>query len=162
MIRAASFVWVMGLSAHALAQAPYEQFNNGTAGWTVYGDGTNLVVDSAQGLPAPALRATDQNSGILWGFHSPAAWAGNRSCAYGGTVAFSLRVSHFASGTPNEPDVFLNGGGLTIVYDLPVPTVNTWLSRSIPLLPGIGWKINTLSGPAATEAQIQQVLASFE
>jgi hypothetical protein len=95
---------------------------------------------------------------------APTKFLGNLSAFYGGNLSFDLTdFTAFRFGPFDQEDIILVGGGLTLVYDTPYnpSTGNTWTHYSVGLVPS-GWKLNSLSGPPATEADMQTVLGSLE
>lgn len=143
-------------------------FDTNTQGWKVFnmsfvgqfisnpqpvGD---PMFDGANGLPAGSLRVTDQ-TGETW-IGSPPSVNGDRSSLYGSTISYDIRyrfrdVASYAA-------VALAGPAFTLVLSTPPPDLDVWLHRSFPLVPG-EWRINTISGELASEAQIREVLADF-
>jgi hypothetical protein len=116
---------------------------------------------AAGGNPGGFLRTAD-----LFGwnsYHAPVKFLGDQSAAYGGTLQLDQRLlTH--EGT-NWPMVVISGAGLLLQFRT-VPPGTDWTSYSIPLVAAAGWEIadvfNGDPSPAATEAQLQQVLANLE
>ncbi len=90
---------------------------------------------------------------------APAKFLGNQAKAYGGSIAYDLIQSPTANPYSQE-DVILVGGGLTLVYDNPINPNQTWTNYKISLFE-TGWKLNNLSGPAASQSQMRAVLSSL-
>lgn len=69
------------------------------------------------------------------------------------------------SGGPNQfddVDIFLVGAGVTLVFDAPtIPANGSWTSYSVALVETAGWRIDTLSGAAPSQAQMQSVLGDL-
>lgn len=138
-------------------------FNSNTEGWTVrnYLDSViGITHFSTGGNPGGFVRTTDPVDSNTSFFVAPAPFLGNKAHAHGGTLAFDLRQSH-QDAQYNDNDVILKGGGLTLVLDLPVnPATSTWTNYVVPLSAG-GWKVGTLGGSTATEAEMQQALQNM-
>lgn len=139
-------------------------FDANAEGWTIstFGDGTNLAHSASGGVPGGYISITDGQTGGVFNFSAPAGYLGNKSSAYGGSLSYSQ--SQQGTGTQVDfADVALIGAGLTLVFDAgPNPAFfPTWTSHNVSLLASAGWKIDSLSGAAATEAQLQQVLGNL-
>ncbi len=134
-------------------------FDNDLEGWTVYADGA-IVYDAAVGNPAGSARASDFGSGSYFGFQAPASYLGDKSASYGGTLTFDIMTNNATTAGATQPDVLIQGGGLEINLDLPVPTADVWNQREVALDTSSDWRLNSLGGAAATEEQIQTVLSN--
>lgn len=116
---------------------------------------------AAGGNPGGFLRTADL---FDWNsYHAPAKFLGNKSAAYGGTLQLDQRLlTH--EGT-DWPMVVISGAGLLLQFRTQPPGTD-WTSYTIPMVAAGGWEIaDVLNGepsPAATEAQLQQVLANLE
>ena len=137
-----------------------ERFDAGLNGWSIYADAENLVWDAAGGNPGGAARARDQGSGGWWGFLAGSAFVGDRSCMYGGTLAWETKTNGVNTAGNSQADVAIEGGGLVLVYDVPNPVVNVWAVRNLPLRADAGWRLTTIGGAVPTEAQFRSVLAN--
>ena len=144
-------------------------FDGGTEGWNAVSvNASNQVVgtanvfwSSAGGNPDGRIHQSDFSSGI-WYFNAPTAYLGNMSAAYNGSLAFDLRRS---GGTLfNAADVILVGGDpgnlVTLVYDIANAPTSAWTSFNVWLNES-DWRVGTLTGPMATQAQMQQVLGAL-
>ncbi|MDX2119222.1 MAG: laminin B domain-containing protein [Planctomycetota bacterium] len=156
-------VMSMAVAGAAHAQTMIvERFESGSAnGWGFYNDGKNVRWDAGAGNPKGCVRADDAGQGGYWGFTAGPAFLGDRSCMYGGILAWDFFTSHTSTSGSSEPDVVLVGGGLTLVQDLPEPAANAWISRIVTIAEGAGWRKNSISGAAATRAEIEAVLANL-
>gem|GEM_PF-4676442 len=151
-----------GTSVTAQTTHIVERFEAGSVnGWGFYNDGKDVRWDASAGNPNGCLRATDAGEGGYWGFTAGPAFLGDRSCIYGGVLAWDFQTSHTSANGASEPDVVLIGGGLTLVFDLPAPAANTWISRIVTIAEGAGWRKNTISGTVATRAEIEAALANL-
>lgn len=156
----AAIVWG---SAAAKAQTQIiERFEAGSVnGWGFYNDGENVRWDANAGNPSGCLRVSDAGAGGYWGFTAGPAFLGDRSCMYGGVLAWDFYTSHTSNSGSSEADVVLIGGGLTLVMDLPAPSANTWISRVVTLSDAAGWRKSTLGGTLATRSEVEAALANL-
>lgn len=152
----------MGAVCGSASAQPFtvDAFDAGVNGWGIYNDGENLTFEALQGNPGGCIRAADGSSGTWWGFTARPAYTGNKSCLYGGVLTWQLRTN-FTGGGTTQPDVFLSGNGLTLVYDTPMPIANTWATNTVTLSETAGWRITSLTGAVPTQAQFQGVLANI-
>lgn len=138
-------------------------FDTDAEGWRIVGDAQEGSADPAfnaeGGNPGGYIDATDDVAGGTWYFRAPASWAGDASAAYGGTLEFDLFVTDIASPF-SEPDVILEGGGLSLTFDVPSDPGTAWTHFSVPLTESAGW-IDSATGAAPTADQFRSVLASL-
>lgn len=106
-------------------------------------------------------------SANAWYWSAPAKFLGNVGVAYGGQLSYDIAVTGNGFGNPpgfTQEDVILVGAGRTLVHDTGLqiaPTqVLNWNSISVGLTEA-GWKLNSLTGPAASAADMQAVLGSL-
>lgn len=93
---------------------------------------------------------------------APPKFLGNQSLAYGGTLSCYLRDDGSGHGTFHQEDVYLIGGGLTLVYDLTNPAPELMYTNVVvPLIEGTGWRHDNLAGAAATQADMLTALNSL-
>ncbi len=140
-------------------------FDTGDDGWTVAGDaqggGVRPTFVPTGGAAGGYIAARDDVAGGTWYWRAPSAFRGDHSGAYGGALAFSLRqssVTHQFS----DPDVILKGGGTTLVLALPRHPGLNWTPYRVALTAGAGWRSASLTGPAATAAQVRAVLRNLD
>ncbi len=158
---------LVGLGLISLGQAKagaVSTFDTDTDGWTAIGDVvTNAVFSATGGNPGGKIFVTDAATGSITRFSAPAKFLGNQSGYYGGTLSFDLSQTYpGAANQIHETDVTLIGNGLTLVYDTsPNPAKDAWTSYSILLTETAGWKIDSLTGSAPSQAQMQGVLGNL-
>lgn len=112
---------------------------------------------STGGNPGGYLSATDPDSGDFY-FQAPGLLQGDFSALYGGSLSFDLWLDN--NDYQGAPGVILAGGGQVIVAPTTAPQPGAWRTVNVPLAPEGGWKLGSLSGGAASPADIQQVLAN--
>jgi hypothetical protein len=134
-------------------------FDTDAEEWSKWGDGNAIVYHSTGGNPGGYVSVTDMGGGAYWYFKAPAKFLGNVSTAY--ALEFDLNPNFTGSGE-NQPDVYLRGQGILLVYNCSAPTANVWNHYSIPLDASAGWQIGTLSGTLATAAELQTVLTDVD
>ncbi|QJE98940.1 laminin B domain-containing protein [Luteolibacter luteus] len=139
-------------------------FDTDSSGWTAAGDAAaGVEYLPTGGNPGGCVRVKDDAVGGVWYFIAGSQYLGNHADTYGQMLRFDLRqvivggANQFAS-----EDVILESGAVRLVYDLPTkpPTNGAWANFSIQLSEAAAWKVGSLAGPQATQAQIQAVLAN--
>lgn len=152
----------MLLHAGVATAGASSDFSSDAEGWLLYGDSVTSAPTyvATGGNPGGYINGTDKVLGGVWYFLAPAKFLGDNSTSYGQTLSFDLRMR--GSGPLfADSDVILAGGGLSLHYDFAsVPADLTWTPYSVVLSEAAGWKVGSLSGPAATNAQMHSVLAS--
>jgi hypothetical protein len=147
----------------ALAAGASSTFDAGDQGWLLSGDAVTAIPEwlSSGGNPGGYIHGTDVVAGGVWYWQAPAAFLGNASSSYGQSLSFDLRMR--GSGPVfDDSDVILGGGGLTLHYDFAnLPADLAWTHYSAVLNEAAGWKVGSLAGPAATQVQVQSVLANL-
>jgi len=149
----------MSLAGTATGQIT-SNFEADLEGWAVYSDGA-ISHNAAFGNPAGSARMVDFGSGSYFGYLAPAAYRGDKSSYYGGTLSFDIQTNNATGAGPTQPDVEINNGGLRIVRDFPAPADSSWIHRSVNLDVSDDWRVNSVSGAVATEAEIRAVLANI-
>jgi Laminin B (Domain IV)/PEP-CTERM motif len=157
---------IFGLFGAAAAQADIvSMFNSDTQGWTVVGDEVGPVTwVSSGGNPGGYVSVTDSVVGGVMYFVAPDPYFGDHSGAYGTALTFDL-IQRYPD-SPNQfdddaGDIVLQGSGLTLAYDLANNPVNgTWTPYSVSLTAG-SWRLGSLTGPIATQSQMQLVLSDL-
>jgi hypothetical protein len=158
---------VLLVSASVASGAATSTFDAGTEGWEV-GDffATSGAATpshfSSGGNPGGFLSTGDIFSWNAW--QAPAAFLGNHSSAYGQTLHVEQRTNGADAGA--FPLVVLSDGTLMLQFRTlpPAPGNVVWTLYDVPLLASGGWEIANGSGgagPAASEAQLQQVLGNI-
>ena len=152
------------VSLHAATLAE-STFSAGAEGWEV-GDffsstgATSPTWLAAGGNPGGFIQTTDI---FDWNaFQAPAAFLGNQSAAYGGSLHLDSQV--LASDGADYPMVAISDGS-TILQFPTAPPGTAWTSYDISLLASAGWEVSDGAGNslgAATEAQLQTVLGNLQ
>lgn len=136
-------------------------FENGLQGWNADNDAGNLQWVASGGNPGGYAQAEDLVTGQYWNWVAPAAYLGDKSAYGGGTLSFDLQAIADGNNLNGSPDLRLSGGGLTIAINIGRPSETEFTSFSVTLDDSSNWRINTESGRAATQAEIDQVLADL-
>lgn len=138
-------------------------FDNGDEGWLVRGDTSGLtdapVYSPTDGNPGGCIRASDAGTDV-WYFVAPLGFLGDVSPAFGLELRWDLRQAA-ADSQIEAPDVIMTGESLSLVIDAGPGPGTAWTSYKVRLDATAGWKVGTLTGPAATEAQIRSVLSAL-
>lgn len=158
----ASLTLLCGSGSNATAEVVESRFDSSDEGWRLVGDTTTSFPSfvATGGNPGGFLRGFDQAVGGRWYWSAPVSYLGNISGAYGNTLTFDLRMR--GSGTLFEDsDIVLIGSSGSLHFDFPnVPSADDWTSYSALIAEGAGWHLDSLSGPLATQSEIQSVLAN--
>lgn len=156
-------VCVAGAQASVIA---FSNFSTGADGWRVAGDAQGEGLSGNLGTPTwqaaggqagGGIISTDDGMGGTWYWVAPVAYLGDVSAAYGGAIAFDMKVTNH--GNWHRPDLVLTSDGLTITHQLDRDPTKVWGHFDVPFTAG-GW-INEASGQAATAAEIRQVLGDL-
>lgn len=136
-------------------------FSLGPAGWRAFNGVTDDGWQLLGGNPGGFMRATDANTDALWFFAAPAAFLGDLSAAYGGALAYDLRV---AGAAPPHLETYadlqiLGANGVRLVRTMETAPGNAWTSFLVPLVADGAWRIGAVDGAAASALTFQQVLA---
>ncbi len=139
-------------------------FTMGTDDWLITGDANSSSVkpdfNGTGGNPDGLISAKDEATGGVWFFVAPAKYLGDNKQVAGMNLRFDLKVDATPTRPFDDVDVKLEGGGVTLVYDTPNnPVGGTWTSYVVPLKAS-GWKVKSLTGAAATDADLNTVLAN--
>ncbi|TDK41159.1 laminin B domain-containing protein [Antarcticimicrobium luteum] len=133
-------------------------FSAGLEDWTTT-NGTQIF-DTAEGDPAGSLRGIEGGTGV-WYFTAPDAYLGDRSDFYGGSISFDMKQDVTTSQF-DDIDIVLSGAGVNLVLDMGDNPGTDWTAYSVNLALGGGWRVNSLSGSVASEAQIRAVLVDLQ
>ncbi len=152
------------VSGQLMAAAITSTFDANDEGWTAIGDvAVPVTFHPLGGNPGGFVDVVDSVTGGVMYFVAPAKFLGNQSAAYGTNLTFDLKQIY--SGSPSQfdaDDVILTGASLTLAFDTAFnPGNDVWTSYSVPLVASTGWHVNNISGPLASEAQLQSVLGSL-
>ncbi len=142
-------------------------FDDGAEGWTIadlncsnYAQivgGGSIAWLATGGAPSGFIRSTDP-TGNCYSFESPPIFEGDRSSYTGGSLRWWIRTN--ANDWPPGSLLILVGGGLVLVADVPHPTTGAWLRYEVPLAAS-EFHVSTASGPIATQAQFDALLANL-
>lgn len=157
----AAVVLACGAASAGAVVLAASTFDTDSEGWVAQNGAAGFQWMATGGESGGFIRAIDSSGGLVWGFAAPAAFLGNQSAAYGGTLSYSLRAVPLTNPFSEAyPDVKLTGAGLTLAIDAGPNPGNDWTAYSVSLSAG-AWHLDDLSGPLATPAQMQAVLADL-
>ena len=97
-------------------------------------------------------------------FAAPAAFLGDESGAYGGSLQFDLRIGPFVTQPGDRPLVVLSDGTTELQFRSTTPPLFTFVGFDVPLLASAGWQTSDGTGAPglpATEAQLATVLGGL-
>ena len=144
-----------------ILNAQTSNFDTDTDGWKVEGDAQNLTAlptfRPTGGNPNGYAFSKDDATGGVWFWTAPKKYLGNKCNAYGKNFNFDLITSDISKQFDN-PDIIIASPGAILYYDTQNNPGLTWTKYSVQLDETDLWHYNSLSGPLATKAQIQQVL----
>ena len=156
----------LAMAYQGFSQTITSTFNSGTDGWTAPNSVTgSFTWVSTGGNPGGFVRATDPPSAaapIMWTFNSPAAYDGNLTAYYNGTLQFDLQQGALRAAVTTV-DVTLQSSSFVLSYTA-VPTVYPavapgWTTYTIELNELSGrWKDSF--GANATPAEFNTLLAT--
>lgn len=158
-----------GLAAVALAHGATAQtlassdFGTGTEGWSAVNGAVAFQYRDSGGDPGGFVLAADFDSSSLWFFLAPTEFLGDKSQALGGTLSFALKTQSVALPLgETRADVQLVGtNGVVLSYTAGILPTADWTTFTVPLLADGDWTVGTVSGPAASTADLQGVLSSL-
>ncbi len=131
-------------------------FDDGLDGWSISGAATTDW-RPAGGNPGGFAHWVDDPAGDYAYWTAASTYLGDKFYFYGGTLSYDIKNS---AADFTAPDIKLTGDGLTLVIARGQPGTD-WTHFSAKLDETAGWKVGTLSGPAATSSQILDVLGSL-
>lgn len=133
----------------ALASSTFEADDEG---WTLSGNGdtTQPTLLGTGGNPAGHICGVDSKDGDIWYFVAPQRYLGDRSPAFGKRLTFDLKQGTIYNQLHGR-DVVLNGGGLSIAYNVRGTPGMDWTPYSLYFGAEAGWVIDATSQPASEE-----------
>ena len=137
------------------------EFETGTEGWTVNNDGTGLQWNQTGGNPDGYIEASDLVQGDYWYWVAPDAYLGDKTAYAGGSLSFDMQAFGDGVVIASSPDLRITGGGLTIATNIGRPSETEFTTFDVTLDDRTNWRITRESGRAATQEEIDQVLADI-
>jgi hypothetical protein len=137
-------------------------FEIGTEGWSFIADVKEFRQVASGGNSGGYLEAVDYTTGQIWYFAASDAYLGNKQAFSGGTLSFDLKQSGTNSQIYNAADVQLVSGAMTLVVNLPDNPGTDWTPYAITFDTATDWRIGSLGGAVATQAEIDAVLADLQ
>ena len=166
-----SVLALFGFARPATAQLASSTFDTDADGWIIKDivdpnadfSGSNIAANytpvhyTTGGNPSGYISELDPSANTYY-WYAPQKFLGDKHTAYGGAFSFDMSDTPTTSLNPGNRLVF-RGGGIQLAYDFGVPaTVFTHIAVN---LTETGWRVNNMSGAAATQAQLQSVLANL-
>jgi Laminin B (Domain IV) len=158
------------ISSASFAGVAYA-FNDDAQGWGIVNDGTGFMWDGTIGNnELGAIRARDVVSGNIWLFSAPTEDLGDLGGLYNNTISYDILgiTGNHTNLGGDRADIILTGAGLSIGIDAGTQPVNDqWTSASALVSVDADWRIissfadATLTGSAATQQQIESILADM-
>jgi hypothetical protein len=135
-------------------------FDSGTESWLGVNGATDFHWVPTGGQSGGYVQGTDTVDADVWLFVAPAAYKGDQSDAYGGTLSYYLK--QFTTPDPVQQTLgdvkFIGTNGVSIAADVGPDPGTDWTFFSVDLLPGV-WHLDDINGALATAADIQGVLS---
>ena len=156
-----TILFLFNLLIISILNAQISTFETGTDGWKVEGDAQNQTAlptfKPTGGNPNGYAFSKDDATGGVWYWTAPKKYLGNKCNAYGRSFSFDLVTSDISKQFDNS-DIIIASPGAILYYNTQYNPGLTWTNYSVQLDETDLWHYNSLSGPLATKAQIQQVL----
>jgi hypothetical protein len=156
----------LGTTRVGYGNLPFHTFNTDGQGWRIAGANTDYgpptVVDvvanwDSQGNPGGSLVVSD-NFYSTW-ISAPAPFLGNQSSMYGKSFTYDLLIA--ATDNVAYPSAAIYDGTTYLLYTLPPPPNAQWQTRTVTFNESL-WRVGDgNTGPVATQAQLQTVLANL-
>lgn len=137
------------------------RFDSGIDGWSFVADVKEFDWIPSGGNPGGFLQAVDYAHGDTWYFVAPEKFLGDKSAYIGGTLSFDLKQDPITSQF-DQSDVLITGGGRTIAFDTEENPGLDWTSYSVTLDTSTDWRLGDIWGEAASQAEIDAVLADID
>jgi hypothetical protein len=139
-------------------------FNNDVQGWTTWDNVPPYnAVDFTDtgGRSGGGIRFSEtREDGAISYWLAPLSFLGEKTAMYGGVLSFDLRQENTANPF-DAPDVIFEGGGLSLVFNLPSNPSPTWTSYTVPLTEEADWRVGSLEGLRATKTQMLSALGDL-
>lgn len=126
---------------------------------TLLGGPSAVDYVSSGGNPGGYISAQDPSNNTFF-FTAPAPFLGNQSLVYGGVLKFDFKVTPATPEWTGDPDVVLISESGVLVYDIGTQPGAAFSSRVVPWSEA-GWRVGSLSGAQATQAQFQNVIGNL-
>jgi len=139
-------------------------FDASVAGWDAINGARDVTWTSSGGDPGGYLSAGDLRGDTLWFFVAPADYLGDVSSAYGGTLTYRLKSDGTSAPLLTAyADVQLLGtNGVRLAYTGGIAPSSNWSQYDVVLVADGSWRLGSLSGAAATAADLQGVLSGLQ
>ncbi len=133
-------------------------FDTGLDGWSFVADVKAFDWVDTGGNPGGYVEAVDYATGAVWYFVAPEKFLGDKSAYAGGELEFDLKQSSLSSQFDDD-DIVITGGGKTIALSTEDNPGLEWTHYAVSLDTDSDWRLGSVSGEAASQADIDAVLA---
>jgi alkaline phosphatase D len=153
----------LATAGHATTLAS-STFDTGSDGWLAINGARSFEWLASGGASAGHVQARDISGQTLWFFNAPAAYLGDQSLAYGGSLSFALRSdSTLPPLASSYADLQLLGAnGVRLVYSGLTTPGSDWTSYTVTIAAAGAWTLDSVSGPVATAADFAGVLSNLQ
>jgi len=163
-VRFAVFAAVALSACGGIPSVASSTFEGDADGWVVSGngDGVQATLKASGGNPRGHICAQDQKDGDVWYFVAPGKFTGAMTQVYGKRLTFDLKQGSIFNQLRGR-DVILNGGGVSLVFNIRFAPGLDWTPYSVSIDDSSGWLVDdpTGKGPAATADDFQTVLRNL-
>ncbi len=135
-------------------------------GWTIFntstGSGVTPTYNSTGGNPGGFISYSTTSGAVSFYYDAPSKFKINASSSYGLNLTFDLQQS--VAGTDNvNSDLWLSGGGVTVIYQLPAkPATSSFSTYTVQLSETFaGWHLSSPTGPTPTKNQMKAALSNI-
>ncbi len=160
------FVAVLAsVSATASLSTPLvsSDFETSAGGWVVANGARSFEWVASGGDPGGFVRARDLRGETLWYFMAPSDYLGDMLSAYGGTLSYRLKSN------PTSPPIesayadvqLLGANGVLLAFGGGIVPQAGWTAYAVPFVADGSWRIGSVSGAAASEADLLSVLSGL-
>lgn len=160
-LAALAVVLLCGCDCGGPAALAKSTFSRDDEGWTLTGDvDQRPELRATGGNPGGTICGTDQVGGNIWYFVAPGYYLGDVSRAWGQRLTFDLKQDSIFNQIRGR-DVVLNGGGLSVVFNLRQTPGVDWTPYSLTLDETGGWLRDEPGFPPAAEADLRMVFRNL-
>jgi hypothetical protein len=135
------------------------RFDRDSEGWLIIDNGNPNPVWIAEG-DGGYIHAVDAR-GTIGRWLAPVAFLGDKSAAYGGTLAFDLKQSDWQYQFHAFDIEIAAVDGRLLRYETSGNPLSTWTHYAVPLHASPEWRLNSLGERPATQDEFQDILGQI-